>query len=74
MSVPENVGSENDLEKLGAAAPDLVDAVRGGEHPLLRHQDTCGRCFKQIWKVGKIGKVFKVGNVGKVVNPLVPAT
>ncbi len=48
MSVPEYIGSENDLEKLCAAAPDLVDAVRGGEHPLIRHQDTCVRCFKQI--------------------------
>jgi hypothetical protein len=29
--------------------------VRCGEHPLIRHQDTCVRCFKQIWKLGKVG-------------------
>jgi hypothetical protein len=41
MSIPEYISSENNLEKLCAAAPDLVDAMRGGENPLIRHQDPC---------------------------------
>jgi len=40
MSVPKDIGSKDDLEELRATAPYLVDAVRGGEHPRVGHQDS----------------------------------
>jgi hypothetical protein len=38
--MPKVVSAEDNLEELGTAAPDLVDAVSCGEYPLVRDQET----------------------------------
>ena len=40
VAMPEVVGPQDDLEEVGPAAPNLVDTVGRGQHPLGRHQNT----------------------------------